>query len=250
MKEEIYIHTKYDYLEDLIVKIPDNFSNIGTSIHCARNEVRVLTTNNQKITIKYFRKITIANRLIFATFRKSKAQRSFEHSKVLISKGIATPEPVAYINCYKYGLLYKSYYISVFSNYKPLSELLEQPIKESEEALRAFARFTYKLHNSDVVHNDYTVKNILYLYENNEYKFSLIDNNRMRFRKYSYSRKIKDLERLKVPVDKLGIIAAEYAKQSNVSDLRTLNAMVLYRIRYIFGRHIRSRLKSMVCFLS
>lgn len=248
MRWKIYINPKFEGLSEFISKIPDNYDNLGELMHRGRNEIKTIEKDGTVFTIKYFKKITLANRLIYATIRKSKSQRSFENSMHLLGKGIATPEPIAYINLYKHGLLYKSYYVSAFSNYKPLSELLELSIQESEEALKAFAKFTYKLHNSGIVHNDYTVSNILYDKEGEEYKFSLIDNNRMSFRKYTYSRKIKDLERLKIPVDKMGIIAAEYAKQSNESDLRTLNAMLFFRIRYVIGNKMRRRIKTVLSF--
>ncbi|BDX38126.1 hypothetical protein CYCD_14810 [Tenuifilaceae bacterium CYCD] len=248
MRWEIHINPKFEDLSKFISEIPDNYDNLGRLMHKGRNEIKIIEKDETTITIKYFKRITLANRLIYATIRKSKSQRSFENSMHLLGKGIATPEPIAYINSYKHGLLYKSYYISAYSNYKPLSELLELSIQESEKALKAFAKFTHKLHNSGIVHNDYTVSNILYNQEGEEYKFSLIDNNRMSFRKYTYSRKIKDLERLKIPVDKMGIIAAEYAKQSNESDLRTLNAMLFFRIRYVIGNKMRRRIKAVLSF--
>lgn len=243
MKKEIYINPALKHLSIAIHSISENFENLGEITHSGRNQVRVIDANGLKLVAKYFKRITLANRYIYATFRKSKAQRSFENSVYLLSRGINTPEPIAYINIYRFGMLYRCYYISIYTDFKPLTDIFEQTIPESEDALKAFAQFTFKLHRVGVAHNDYTVNNILYTKENNRYKFSLIDNNRMTFRKYSYTRGIKDLERLKIPVDKMGIIAAEYAKHANVSDLRTLNAIVFYRITYIVGSNIKKWLK-------
>lgn len=243
MKKEIYINPAFKHLSAAINSISENFENKGELTHTGRNQVRVIDVNGFKMVAKYFKRITIANRYIYATIRKSKAQRSFENSVYLLSRGINTPEPIAYINLYKFGMLYKCYYISVYTDFKPLTDIFEQTIPDSEDALKAFAKFTFKIHRSGVAHNDYTVNNILYTQENGKYKFSLIDNNRMTFRKYSYTRGIKDLERLKIPVDKMGIIAAEYAKQANVNDLRTLNAMVFYRITYIVELNIKKWIK-------
>jgi len=243
MKTEVLINPHFSYLDDYINQIPNDFSSRGNVMHLGRNEVRRDAVKEQDITIKYFKKITLANRLIFATIRKSKAQRAYEHSKALNRKGFSSPEPVAYINTYKYGLLYKSFYISLYTTYKPLKELLNLPISESEEGLKAFARFTSRLHKAGVLHDDYTIENVLYNFTGNEYDFSLIDNNRMRFRKYSYGRGLKNLERLKIPVDKMGIIAAEYASEAHESDLRTLNAMAFFRLRHVVIRSVRNCLK-------
>jgi serine/threonine protein kinase len=248
MKQEIFVNPAFKHIERIIDKIPENFSSQGIVIHSGRNVVKSFNEGEITFTAKYFKKITLVNRLIFATVRKSKARRSYEHSELLLKKGINTPEPVAYINCYRYGLLFKSFYVSTYCNFNPLSKLIAMQISESEEGLRAFARFTYKLHSSGILHNDYTIKNILYSEYKGEYTFSLIDNNRMRFRKYSYSRRIKDLERLKIPVDKLGIIAAEYAKQANTSDIRTLNTMLFFRIRYLFKGRLKGWAKSILSF--
>lgn len=248
MKKEIYINPAFLSLSSIVNSLAENFDEIGELTHSGRNEVRLIEVNGFKLVAKYFKRITLANRYIYATIRKSKSRRSFENSVYLLSKGINTPEPIAYINVYKFGMLYRCYYVSVFSNYKPLTEILEQPLYESEKALKAFAKSTFKLHRAGVAHNDYTVNNILYSQENGKYKFSLIDNNRMTFRKYSYTRGIKDLERLKIPVDKMGIIAAEYAKEANTSDIRTLNAMLFFRIRYLFKGRLKGWVKSIISF--
>lgn len=248
MKTETYINPAFQHLHSTISSISKSFDSIGELTHSGRNQVRVINVNGLKLAVKYFKRITLGNRYIYATIRKSKAQRSFENSVYLLSKGINTPEPIAYINLYKFGMLYRCYYVSVYIDYKPLTEIFGQTIPESEDALKAFAKSTFKLHRAGIAHNDYTVNNILYTQENDRYKFSLIDNNRMTFRKYSYTRGVKDLERLKIPVDKMGIIAAEYAKEANTSDIRTLNAMLFFRIRYLFKGRIRGWVKSTLSF--
>jgi len=250
MKTEIFVNPLFSYLGDYVMQIPEGFSSMGESIHKGRNEVRAVSVNGLHLTVKYFKKITFANRIIFATIRKSKAQRAYEHSRLLMRKGITTPEPVAYINCYRYGILYKSYYLCLYTSYKPLKQLLELPTIESEKALKAFARFTYRLHSVGILHKDFTVSNVLYTQCGNDYDFSLIDNNRMRFRSYSYVRGVRNLARLKIPVEKMGIIAAEYAREAHESDIRTLNAMAFFRIRYMLKLSIRKWFKTLVGIVS
>lgn len=246
MKTEVIVNPKFSYLNNFIDQIPQNFKSLGNELHHGRNEIRVVNEKGTLLTIKYFKRITLANRLIFATIRKSKARRAYEHSKLIIKKGITSPEPIAYINVYKYGILHQSYYISLYTNYLPIKELFELPISESEGALKAFARFTYRLHQLGILHDDYTVQNVLYCFTNNEYDFSLIDNNRMRFHRYSYRRGIKNLDRLKIPVERVGIIAAEYAKESHTSDISTLNAMTFYRMEYLLKVSIKKWIKTLI----
>ncbi len=245
MRSEIFINSNYSHLKDFVDQIPENFNCLGDVVHAGRNEIRIVTVNGTSLVIKYFKRIASVNRFVYAYIRKSKARRSYEHSLHLLNNGITSPEPIAYINCYKNGLLYMSYYVCLYTNYKPLEELLKLPVTESEEALKAFARFSLRLHKSGIFHYDYNVSNVLFRFSENEYDFSLIDNNRMRFRKYKYSRGIKNMNRLKIPVDCIGIIASEYAKEANTSDIKTLNAMTLVRLIYMERETAKKRIQSL-----
>jgi len=246
MKTEIFVNPNFSYLTSFVNQIPLGFNSMGIELHHGRNEVRKVSVDELLVTVKYFKRITLANRFIFATIRKSKAQRAYEHSRMLIRKNLTSPEPVAYVNCYRYGLLYKSFYVSLYTNYSSLTKLLDIPIAESEEGLKAFARFTYNLHSNGILHDDYTVNNVLYSNYGNDYDFSLIDNNRMRFRNYSYRRGLRNLERLKIPVDKMGVIALEYAKEAHASELKTLNAMVFFRLHYILKVSFKKWVKAAI----
>lgn len=99
------ISPAYSYLNDFVSAIPDNFAFMGKEVHTGRNEIRQVNIRGLVVVIKYFKKITWANRLIYSTIRKSKAQRAFENSIRLQTKGINTPEPIAYIDVYRKGLL-------------------------------------------------------------------------------------------------------------------------------------------------
>lgn len=250
MKTEIFVNPIFSYLTDFIEQTPEKFDCLGSEMHTGRNEVRLVDFDGLLLVVKYFKRITTVNRIFYATIRKSKAQRAYEHSKLLLNRGVTSPEPVAYINIYRYGILYQSYYVSLYTNYRPLRELLELPISESEEGLKAFARFTYQLHSAGILHDDYTIDNVLYQYDYKEYDFSLIDNNRMRFRRYSFARGIWNLERLKIPVERMGIIAAEYAREAKTSDIKTLNAMVFIRLLYLLKISHKKGIKALLRLLS
>ncbi len=232
MKTKIFVKEKFSSLNDFVRQIPDNYADVGTEIYSGRNDVRVINLNGLVLAVKYFKKLTLANRYIYATIRKSKAQRAFEHTEWLLGQGISSPENVAYVNCYKFGMLHKSYYISLYSGYKPLKDMLSLPISESEEGLKAFARFTYKIHKAGVFHHDYSINNVLYSKVDNQYDFSLIDNNRLKTSDYSFRKGMKNLNRMAIPVEGMGIVAAEYARVSGANDLEILNAMTLTRLFY------------------
>ena len=244
MKTEIFINPKYSILDDFIRQLPDNYSNLGELIYIGRNDVRIINVNGLLLAVKFFKRMTLANRYIYATVRKSKACRAYEHTSLLLEKGITSPEHVAYVNCYKYGMLHKAYYVSLYTDYKPFKDLVALPISETEEALKAFARFTFRLHQAGIYHNDFTIYNVLYSHTDNQYDFSLIDNNRMSFKNYSFREGMKSLRRLSVSVDILGVIAAEYAKESHVNDYVTLNMMLFIRLRQLAHSSIKRWIKA------
>lgn len=231
MKTELFVNPAFSHLKDFIQQIPDDFPHLGDEIYVGRNDVHLVRVHDCVLAIKYFKRLTLANRYIFATFRKPKARRSYEYSQVMLKKGITSPEPVAYISCFKYGMLYKDYYVSLYTNYSPVLDFLKLPVTESEHALKALARFIYRVHQAGVFHKDLTTRNILYSNTGNKYDFSLIDNNRMRFHSYTFKRGMQNLSRLSLPVETIGIVAAEYARMAKVKDVRTLNAMVFARWR-------------------
>lgn len=242
MKTELFVSPAYSYLRDFIQQIPDDFPHLGDEIYVGRNDVHLVGVQNDILAIKYFKRLTLANRYIFATFRKPKARRAYEYSRVLLNKGITSPEPVAYISCFNYGKLCQDYYVSLYTNYAPVIDFLKLPVTESEQALKALARFIYRVHQEGVFHQDLTTRNILYSYVGNHYDFSLIDTNRMRFHPYTFKRGMQNLSRLSLPVETIGIVAAEYARVAMVNEVRTLNAMVFARWR----SRIRIALKQLI----
>jgi hypothetical protein len=74
MKTETFVHPSYSNLKDFISQIPDNFSSLGEEVYNGRNDVRFVEINGVVLAIKYFKRITLANRYIFATVRKSKPE--------------------------------------------------------------------------------------------------------------------------------------------------------------------------------
>ncbi len=101
-------------------------------------KVRKADIQGTTITIKYFKKISLANKFIYRYIRKSKAQRAYEHSLLILNKGFSTPSPIAYINCYKNGMLSQSYYLCLYSSDKPLETIFSLPVQESVKGLKAF----------------------------------------------------------------------------------------------------------------
>lgn len=247
VSERLVLNEKYIAFKSYLESVPELFDSMGTSIYEGRNIVRVVEKDGIRFTIKYFKKIIFLNKFIYAHIRKSKAQRSYENSVKLVSRGVTSPEPIAWINCYSNSLLNRSYYISLFTDYSPLEEVFKQPAHQNSDLIRDFAHFSYTLHKKGIFHKDYNVTNVLFSRNNGAVDFSLIDNNRMKFSKYSYIKGIRNMRRLTVGSSHLGIIAQGYAKEVDKMDILVLNDMTTTRVKflkkYLFKRELKQKIR-------
>ena len=156
---------------------------------------------------------------------------TYLYAKTLIDKGFMTPEPVAYIECVRKGLMQESYFISTYTDYTELKHIVDMPPEEGEAVLAALAKYTYQLHQQNIYHKDYSVGNILFAKNGQSYNFTLVDNNRMMFSPRSFSYRMKNLRRLDLPLPSLAYLCQEYARLSGQNELLALSTMLNYRTK-------------------
>jgi len=228
MKTKVIIHPNYNHLSSFINRLPYEFASSGHLLFYGRNELRVFTVEGLRVVVKSYNKLTLANRYIYGLFRKSKGQRAYENALLLQSYRISTPDPIAYIDCYRNGRLVKNYFISLFVSMPQLSQTLSLPLNENYNLLIDFARFTFNLHAIGIFHGDYQLKNILCIKTGVSYDFFLIDNNRFKLQKNTKHRAMRSLERLYLPIEKYAVFAAEYARLANKNEIETIQSMLLH----------------------
>jgi hypothetical protein len=244
MRKEIYIAPGYSDHTGSILNIPEIFASTGGVLHSGRNIIKQIETGDLRLAVKYFRKITFANRILFATLIKSKAKRTYDNTVMLLEKGFKSPAPVGYINTYRHGILSGCYFLSLFEESHPVDELFSRPVDECREALKSFGKFTFHLHKSGIIHNDYNLDNVLYASDNGEYTFSLIDNNRILLRDFRLKKGIRDLKRIYLPDDKLGILLGEYARAAG-ADYKYVSAYYTkIRNRMLLWKGLKRTIKS------
>ena len=182
-----------------------------------RNRIKVFDLEAEKINIKSFKVPNAVNKIVYRFFRKSKAERSFEYANHLISNNIGTPYPMAYVEN-KSGLTFKeSYYISEHLDCDlTFRELVTNPDYPNHEAiLRAFTRFTFNLHEQEIEFLDHSPGNTLIQLNNGDYKFFMVDLNRMNFKKLNFEERMKNFARLTPKKEMIKVIANEYAHLIN-----------------------------------
>jgi hypothetical protein len=216
------ISPKYSSLKEVILDIKKNFSSTGESIKSGRNHLKIIDLDNKKFVVKSFKKPTAIKSYTYGNIYPSKAKRSFDYANILLSKGIHTPEPVAYIDYYKGLQFQESFYISEYYPYDyDLSVLFTErgdnktPFNDSEVLWTAFMKFTVELHDQGIDHLDYTRRNVLITKQVSEYSFSLVDLNRIDFKSLSLRDRMKSLSRITSDSDLVKMIAEYYCATSN-----------------------------------
>jgi len=109
----------------------------------------------------------------------------------------------------------KSYYVSEHLEYDLTFRDIDLDKKGHEEILRAFTRFTFKLHKEGIEFLDHSPGNTLIQINDDGYKFYLVDLNRMNFESLNFNERMKNFERLTPNKKQVEVMADEYAKLIN-----------------------------------
>lgn len=227
----IHCHSKYKHLKLQIETIIRDFETSGEAVTIGqRNSIKSFNLDGLKINIKSFKKPNGFNALVYKYLRPSKAKRSFEYASKLIDCDISTPFPIAYVEHSSALGLTSSYYISEHIDYDfEFRELIHQPnFPERNKILRAFTAFTYKLHENHINFLDHSPGNTLVVKKTNDYKFYLIDLNRMRFEAMSFDKRMHNFRRLWLSKAMIKVMAEAYAKLYGKTYEETHNLMLKY----------------------
>lgn len=241
------IGNEFAELKDFTINLPHTFDRMGLVIENKRNVVKKVITSHGTFVIKYFKGMYFFNRLAYSFFRKSKAVRSYLYSRVLNDKGIVTPAPVAWINCYKLGLLTDSYFVSVYYPHKTLREVLESFRRDDDrrkiQLLHDLAAFCVRMHMTGAYHDDFSVGNILVDQTENGYEFALVDLNRVKFQEISYARGLRSFAKLNIPGDDLNRLITEYAMLSGESSWHSTELFWKHRKQASALRRFRKKVR-------
>jgi serine/threonine protein kinase len=208
------ITPKYaDTFSKYLVHLRENFNLNGGTIHKARNELKAIEYKNfGEVIVKSFRIPQLFGKIIYSFFKKTKAQKSYEYA---LRIGKFTPKPIGYIEFYRFFLLRESFFVSEKFDYDfTIREpLLDTNFQDRSAVFKAFAHFTWQLHEKGIFHDDYSPGNILIQKQTDgSYLFKIVDINRMRFFKLSQKQRAKNFAKLWASEAVLEIIAEEYCR--------------------------------------
>ncbi len=247
---EIIISDKYKYSREELLECLQNFESEGEMLgDGARNKIKIFRIHGRQINIKSFKIPNSINKIVYRFFRKSKAERSFYYAHHLISKKIGTPFPVAYSEENQGFQFGKSYYISEQVSYDlTYRELVENPnFPDHEKILRAFTRFTFMLHEERILFLDHSPGNTLIQLNNGNYKFFLVDLNRMKFKNLDFETRMRNFSRLTPKKEMVSVMASEYSKLIKKPEEEVFERMWFYtqdfQKKYHRKRELKQKLK-------
>lgn len=235
---KIVINPSYSILTDFIQHLPEVFDTEGDVIYTGRNILKRYQIQGMDLVVKSFKIPIFVNRVAYTFLRKSKACRSYEYAFEILHRGCDTPAPIAYIEEYKSGLLYRSYYVSIYdAASETVRPYVSGDIADPGNLFKSLACYTAKLHEAGILHVDYSPGNILF--EKNpdgSYRFSLIDINRLCFKELTLDECFRNFDRLCLSVPASTRLAEEYALCRSLDVTETVNAINNYADLFFLKR--------------
>lgn len=237
----------YQSLKASFESIQEIFAGDDHSIHKARNELKIIELDGIKTVVKSFKVPHLLNRIVYTYFRKSKAYKSYHNALRLEELGISTPKPIALIEFYESGLLGESFFIAEYFDYDfTIRTPLLEPLEDREAIFKAFAAYTYDLHQKGVWHLDYSPGNILIKRTEKKYQFSIVDINRMEFRPITPFEGCENFNKLWASDKEIEIIGREYARLSGFNVAVTIAEMRKHNDANKRIKNFKKRLKNLL----
>ena len=179
---KLVVNPEYSNLEEYLRRIPEQFESRGQTLYAGRNTVKLIECQGLPLVVKRFKRPNIFQKVAYTWFQPSKAERAFRYGQELLARGFDTPEPLAYIEIRRGGMLAGYYFISRHTSDLPLFPALVQTEAFDTSLACAVGRYLARMHEAGVLHGDPNLSNILYRRsDSGEPQFSVIDTNRSRF---------------------------------------------------------------------
>lgn len=240
------IHPAYRKNSEALQHIIRDFTDGGRLFGKAeRNIIKLFDLDGITVNVKSFKKPGLLNKIVYKYFRKSKARRSYEYANILMDKNIGTPRPIGYFERSSPLGLKDSYYMSEhLASDLTYRELVTYPDYENhEEILRQFTKFTWQMHENGIYFKDHSPGNTLIVKNGKDYRFYLVDLNRMSFFEADFEARMKNFSRLTPKKEMVKIMSDEYAKLIG-KDVKTVyEKMWLYTERFQEKFHRKKRFK-------
>ena len=202
------INPKYQMYDEFVRSIPSQFEKAGKLIYDSRNQVRLFDVNGQTLVVKRFKVPMLHQRIDYTFIRPSKAKRAYTFALRLAELNISTPDPIACVETYRYGLFYYGYFVSAFCG-DPDARFLREDYVGHDDLIDAIVRFIVDMNEKGFIHGDMNLSNFLYrkdpdkkdsddsndsmsFHDSSTFHITTIDINRSHFCKHPSTRQCLD----------------------------------------------------------
>ena len=232
------IAPQFSHLQDALATLETQFTAGGETLYAKRNLIKRLTLAGHDLVVKSFRSPAALQAFVYAHWRSSKAKRSYEHALKLQQLGITTPQPVCYIEHRSTQALQQSFYVTLYYPHDYSMQTVLQGIDDAGESgrdiqhmatLQDFVRFTYRLHQAGVLHQDHNAGNTLLRKNASGHDFALIDINRMQFKPLSLDQRLNNFVRLSDNPVVLQCIATTYAQCLGIDEASCMQKLMQHK---------------------
>lgn len=209
----ITILPEYQASYDFISMLPAIFDIGGETLYQGRNIIKRFTHENSEWIVKHYKRLNLAQRIVYTFLKKSKAERAYLYARELLNKGINTPKGIAFIECKKNGLIKDCFFISTSCNDPAVFPTLGGSEEFDTQLANSLAAFFVQMHAKGFLHGDPNLNNILYHKDGKaSFSFSVIDTNRSVFKPSPTKQECLDnLKRITHQRTLLQYITREYA---------------------------------------
>lgn len=212
------INPQFEFARGFLENIESSFATQPKAIHLGRNTIKKVAFASHDFIVKSFGLPNIFNLMLYGFFRDSKAKRSYHNAVSLLKAKIPTAIPVAYLEKYKIGFLRQCYFIALEVKYDyDFHDINFERITSKPDLFLRFAEFSFRMHQAGFLHLDYTPGNILIKEESHDYKFTVIDINRMRIGHVSWQEGAESLGKIYFKEQWMEIVATRYSELTNIS---------------------------------
>ena len=235
MSRKLILREKYKNLREYVAQIPRRFEDEGKTIYQGRNLIKVFDApHDMQINVKRYRVPAGINRLVYSLgIRKPKGLRGYQYPRLLLEKGVETPEPIAYIEDRKRGLITYSYLLTVQSKLQhTLYEFGNAPQELWQPMVEPLASFAAKIHGHQLMHRDFSPGNVLWDVVDGTYQFSVVDINRMYFGEVDMKQGCENFARLWGPKEFFCQLIRKYASIRHFNEEEALNIALAARKRF------------------
>ena len=231
------VNSAYKEFSSTIIRLPETFETAGEYIYKGRNELKLQNFGENEVIVKSYKRPHLINRLVYAYFRKSKAERAYDYARMFREHGIGSPEPIGFVTKGKCGLFDKSYFVCLKSECPyTYRDLTKRSFSRQKEILQAIGRTTALMHEAGYYHEDYSGGNILFRDDLPEIQVEIIDLNRLSFLKIDMDKGCQNFYRLRGTEAMLQIMAEAYAEVRGF-DRKACFDMVKHYIERDADRH-------------